>query len=1249
MNLPHPLRVRLLIIGLLVMMLALFALATGQEVDPVRISLASGQVRYVAPVRTGSVPRAARKAALATASRSALDQYARHFGITDPAAELRAFRTLTHGAAGDVVRYRQLHDGIPVLGGELVLSLDGNGEVNSLSGEIVRDLKLRNPEAGLSATQARRIALDAIAKYYPQHSSDLTATTPSLWVYVPGLIGPDTGADSRLVWRVEVSTRAPSSLRELVLVNANDGGIALHFNQIESVLQQSTYTANGGSLLPGTLLCNDTQPLCTGGTNLDADLAHRHSRDTYNFYFENHGRDSFDGLGARLNSVVDFFENGGCPNAFWNGTQMVYCAGAPAADDVVAHELTHAVTDYTSELFYYYQSGAINEALSDLWGEFIDLGNGSGNDTPAVRWLLGEDFTGVGAGRNMANPPLFNQPDRMRSPMYYSGAADSGGVHRNSGVNNKAVTLMVDGGSFNGFTVNGIGISKVAALYYRVQTQHLTSGSDYADLFLALGQACRNMIGGPEGITGNDCVQVANALDAVEMNLPPLADATTEAALCSVNQVPVNAFYDSFEDAAANTRWSDVKITGTLGSWVRALLATDGRVSFYTQGSNGISNHALTQVDPVVVPPNAYLHFRHLFEQEALGTQYYDGGIVELSIDGGVTWTDASSRHSGGQAYNGTLTLFTGNPSSGSSAFVSASHGFVSTRYDLAALAGHPLQVRFRNTSDGVTRTGVSWVVDEVRIYTCETDSSENQSPVANAGEDQATSPAQLVTLNGAGSGDPDGHLTDAVWSQVSGTQVALTVSGRNIQFVAPTTPTQETLVFRITVTDNRGAIATDDVTVTVINQQPVAQAGADQSRKPRDTVLLQGGGFDNDGSIAQYTWQQTGGPAAGLDKLFNLPLQNSTPQGLWMSTTPYAVGASFLYLNFAPGALSNLGGAVINLATGSEFSTCLVITGTSCSTRHRLNLTGTVSAPAAAGNTPVTWTLQGMAAGTPVTGTFVFDAATSVLSGVQVTSGTPPSQMLSFRAPSVAGSATMQFLLTVTDNRGGTGTDEISITVTNLPPTVGAGADVAAKPRQVVPLQATAADPDAGIATLAWSQLSGPPVTLQNPAMAGATFTAPSVAASGTLVFRITATDTDGATATDDIAVTVTNVAPSANAGADKSVKAGANVDLQATGTDADGAVGTYAWTQTGGPAVSLSNANSSKARFKAPSAETAATLAFQVTVTDTDGATATDQVAVNVAAKQSGGGGATDLWLLAALAGLLALARGQARQRRR
>jgi Zn-dependent metalloprotease len=64
---------------------------------------------------------------------------------------------------------------------------------------------------------------------------------------------------------------------------------------------------------------------------------------------------------------------------------MVYGDGFSIADDVAGHELTHGVTESESNLWYYFESGAINESFSDVWGEFIDLTNGSGNDSSGVR------------------------------------------------------------------------------------------------------------------------------------------------------------------------------------------------------------------------------------------------------------------------------------------------------------------------------------------------------------------------------------------------------------------------------------------------------------------------------------------------------------------------------------------------------------------------------------------------------------------------------------------------------------------------------------------------------------------------------------------------------------------------------------------------------------------------------------------------------------------------------------------------
>ena len=90
------------------------------------------------------------------------------------------------------------------------------------------------------------------------------------------------------------------------------------------------------------------------------------------------------GDGRKLRSTTNYCPPGECPldNAFWSGDQMVYGAGYTSADDVVAHELAHGVIQHTAGLVYWYQSGAINESMSDVFGELVDLADGTGSDGP---------------------------------------------------------------------------------------------------------------------------------------------------------------------------------------------------------------------------------------------------------------------------------------------------------------------------------------------------------------------------------------------------------------------------------------------------------------------------------------------------------------------------------------------------------------------------------------------------------------------------------------------------------------------------------------------------------------------------------------------------------------------------------------------------------------------------------------------------------------------------------------------------
>ena len=795
------------------------------ETDSVRLSFRSGpsNLRSMAFDRAKPVPLAGVTAdtSPADSALAAVGRYGALFGLADPVADVRLSRMLMKPDGTSAVRVNQLVDGIPVLAGELVVNLSADRRVQSMNGEVATGIRVK-PRPTVTLVQARETAINAVAKWYRIHPADLLAIDPELMIYEPSLLHYSS-APARLVWRVDVTASVSQGIRELILVDAEANTVALHFNQVDTALNRETYTLSGTSgPLPGSLVCDESAPNCTEGGDADADAAHRFAKDTYDFYFDVHGRDGLDDAGMTLVSVVDWNDGLSCPNAFWNGSEMIYCDGLSLADDVVAHELTHGVTDYTSGLFYYYQSGAINESFSDLWGEFIDLTNGAGSDNLEDRWRLGEDIPSLGAIRDLADPTVFGDPDRITSPNYFTGAGDQGGVHSNSGVNNKAVVLLVDGGDFNGQTVMPldadptVAIEKVARIYYDAQVNRLTSGADYADLYGALLDACDSLVGA-HGITVADCTELNKALDAVEMDQQPVAGFNPDAEFCPAGHVPNEFFLDDFEAGLSNFQVAQIDDGLTSNPWQLAIgYAASGDYSAWVRDIDSTSDDVLRLSSPLVLPANAYLHFRHAFDFEYFDAERYDGAVLEYSLDGGVSWADMSPWFDGGQDYNGSIFSGDTNPLAGREAFTATSHGYVSSRYDLRGLEAESFLLRFREANDSQVNGPLGWFVDDVRISVCTLDGSP---PQADAGPDQSVAPLAYVLLDGAGSDDPDGTIVGYAWTQTAGPAVVLNgADTATPSFDAPDSSAE--LIFQLKVTDDKGLEDTDSVTIDVVGKR---------------------------------------------------------------------------------------------------------------------------------------------------------------------------------------------------------------------------------------------------------------------------------------------------------------------------------------------------------------------------------------------------------------------------------------------
>jgi bacillolysin len=673
-------------------------------------------------------------------------EHAEQLGLRDVDSELATFRTAHRADGRSVVRYRQVHNGIPVFAADVVVNTDRAGSLLALSAKLSPGLTVETAPV-VTADEAVEVAVQAIAKYEQVDAETLQASTPELWIYDSRLVLPE-GRPPVLTWKMEVGNGL--QVREMVLVNALRPAIELHFNQVDTTWSSartaklaettteapplpgdappaktlgvpllSIYTmGNTTGTLPGSLVCTQASP---GSCAADADAqnAYQYGLDTYNFYANTHGRDSIDGAGMAIVQSVHY--GVGYMNAYWNGSQMVYGDGFSSADDVVGHELTHGVTENTSGLIYFGQSGAINESFSDIWGEFVDQTNGRGNDVPAVKWLMGEDVPGLGAIRSMKNPPAFKNPDSMTSAYYYTGSSDSYGVHTNSGVSNKTAYLMVEGGTFGGKTVTPLGLTKTAKIFYEAQTNLIGSGTNYLDLYYALQQACFDLVG-TGGITMGDCQAVRDATEAVKMNKTKSATVYPTVDYCPVGQVvnPTPIFADDLEAGAGNWGTSNPSV------WMLDNTRADssnGSNALEWVGSSSASNEYVAMNADVSLPAGSrpYLRFEHDmkgFEQS--GTTYYDGGIVEYSTNGGSTWSDLMPLFAGGKNYSGTLSNSWGNPLGGRKAFTGATVGYTESLYNLGSLAGRSFRFRLRAGSDS---SGLSdpWFVDNVRIYTCVT------------------------------------------------------------------------------------------------------------------------------------------------------------------------------------------------------------------------------------------------------------------------------------------------------------------------------------------------------------------------------------------------------------------------------------------------------------------------------------------------------------------------------------------------
>lgn len=409
------------------------------------------------------------------------------------------------------IKLQQRVNGLPVVGAEYIVHADSEGRVIAMNGRFAPGRNLpRHPS--MEAWSAIERAVSQLSIENPAYGAKPKLT------YVVN----DKGT-AFLAWTTSVSyVDALGEQLDIIYADATTGDLALRSPQYHYARNRITYNGNNSSSLPGTQVLTET-----GGSTSDSVIstAHGHAATSYDYYKNVHARDSFNNAGATIKTTVHHQVN--YNNAFWNGSQLVYGDGdgstfSPLGNslDVGAHELTHAVTTYSANLTYSNESGALNEATSDILGCAVEAWK-DGSVT-ADTWKLGEDVytpgTSGDALRYMNNPTQ-DGSSKDYYPERYTGTGDNGGVHINSGIANLAFKLMVTGGTHpRGKTSVSVpalsstlttSMNMGAKIWYRALTVYMTSSTNFSGARTATANAATDLY----GATAADTVQ--KAWDAV--------------------------------------------------------------------------------------------------------------------------------------------------------------------------------------------------------------------------------------------------------------------------------------------------------------------------------------------------------------------------------------------------------------------------------------------------------------------------------------------------------------------------------------------------------------------------------------------------------------------------------------------------------------------------------------------------------------------------------------------------------------
>jgi Zn-dependent metalloprotease len=575
-------------------------------------------------------------------------------------------------------RVNQTYSDIRVENGEYIIH-EKDGFVYAANGMWFDGITLNtNPSLMKDDAVAKAVVYVGAAEYRwqdPAFENSLKVITgnPNATYYPEGELvivcrdGDIIKKDYVLAWKLDIYASNPVS-RQWIFVDAQTGAIVHTKNRIHNIdtpatgttmysgTQSFTCDSNAGAYRLResgrgqgihTFDCLNTTNqgnavdftnattnwTSTAGGDDAARDAHWGAEGTYDYYMNVWGRDGLDDNGMLMLSYVHY--DSGLDNAYWDGQSMSYGDGSQqpggfnplVALDVCGHEFTHGVTENSSNLDYSYESGALNESFSDIFGTVLEW-----NLTPSNGdFLIGEDVTvnANSALRSMQNPNAFGDPDCYTGTNWYTGSGDNGGVHTNSGVQNYWYYLCSQGGSGtndlgDAFNVTGFGWADAGSVAFRNNTVYLVSTSEYMDSRMGAIQAAQDLF----GACSPEVIDVTNAWYACGVG--PIFSATVAASftgnILTSCSVPTTVTFNNTSTNATTALWDFGDMTTDTAYSPSHTYTAPGVYTVSVSVSSACGTDQTTQTSYININPPA--------APVSTGTQICNPGSVTLNATG---------------------------------------------------------------------------------------------------------------------------------------------------------------------------------------------------------------------------------------------------------------------------------------------------------------------------------------------------------------------------------------------------------------------------------------------------------------------------------------------------------------------------------------------------------------------------------------------------------------------------------------